>query len=455
MKKNITRIIMLFVFVGIIAGFTTGVSGTNAKTRRPTGGIDLPIKIYNKSDLIDTSTIKAYGKVLPDSYDARDHFVIPDVENQDIFGTCWAFSILANCQESLIRNGNAYMGSLSKWQLAFSSYNYHGDSLGLSREDSTTVKNYDSSMYDIGGNALITIHNLANNIGPVKEAKASYGDLLTTSQLELGDIGLAHNYIYDETDFILKDAEYLSMSTPNRVKEKIKKYGLGSVSIYMDEIYFGTDIQEEELSYNQSDNMNINHLVGLVGWDDDYAVENFPEANRPKKPGAWLIKNSWGTDIHDEGYFWLSYEEASIQNEYVYFYNIEDNQSGTYAYDETHAYDGGLYVDGVSGYEAASNVFTMQSSGILKAVSIETLERAEDYEISIYKNPETDVPDSGTKVGKTITGTVEDRGYQLIDFVENEGEYIPYNKGDRLAIVVKYLDVNGSYGVYPVEVAAA
>ena len=50
---------------------------------------------------------------------------------------------------------------------------------------------------------------------------------------------------------------------------------------------------------------NINHDVLLIGWDDD--------------KGAWLIKNSWGTDWGntgghgtDKGYMWIAYGSNNI-----------------------------------------------------------------------------------------------------------------------------------------------
>lgn len=36
-----------------------------------------------------------------------------------------------------------------------------------------------------------------------------------------------------------------------------------------------------------------NHAVSLIGWDDDYAIENFNANNRPSAPGAWIVRNSW------------------------------------------------------------------------------------------------------------------------------------------------------------------
>ncbi|MDR2465328.1 MAG: hypothetical protein LBD38_03525, partial [Streptococcaceae bacterium] len=75
-------------------------------------------------------------------------------------------------------------------------------------------------------------------------------------------------------------------------------------------------------SYTRQDgtviNLNIptfqsNHDNLIVGFDDNYSKENFCENARPSQNGAFLIRNSWGEEVHDNGYFWVSYEDFFIQ----------------------------------------------------------------------------------------------------------------------------------------------
>lgn len=40
--------------------------------------------------------------------------------------------------------------------------------------------------------------------------------------------------------------------------------------------------------------VQANHAVTVVGWDDDYSKENFLEGHQPEHDGAWIVKNSWG-----------------------------------------------------------------------------------------------------------------------------------------------------------------
>lgn len=68
----------------------------------------------------------------------------------------------------------------------------------------------------------------------------------------------------------------------------------------------------EWCQYNSTDPYQANHVVTIVGWDDDYPASNFSgQAGAPDGNGAWLVKNSWGSAqmyAADRGYhsYWAS-----------------------------------------------------------------------------------------------------------------------------------------------------
>ena len=83
-----------------------------------------------------------------------------------------------------------------------------------------------------------------------------------------------------------------------------------------------------------SKNLNqVNHVVTIVGWDDNYSKANFAKGSKVNGNGAWIVKNSWGAGFGKNGYFYISYEDTSIQDIVAVTATINPTYRNNYFYD--------------------------------------------------------------------------------------------------------------------------
>ena len=110
----------------------------------------------------------------------------------------------------------------------------------------------------------------------------------------------------DKIKFDVSEIEYITGA--EAVKNAIMNYGGVASTYYADQSYSTPDLKSAYCNKVAT----VNHGIVVIGWDDNYSKDNFNEACRPQNDGAWLIKNSWGTETGDAGLTWISYEDANI-----------------------------------------------------------------------------------------------------------------------------------------------
>ncbi len=86
---------------------------------------------------------------------------------------------------------------------------------------------------------------------------------------------------------------------------------------------------------------NLDHAVAIIGWDDDYSSSNFNSSHRPSQNGAWIIQNSWGTNVGDNGLTYISYYDANIYKGLIQITNAADKEADNYSkkYDNIYMHD--------------------------------------------------------------------------------------------------------------------
>jgi C1A family cysteine protease len=403
---------------------------------------------------VATSEYKNYipsNRAQTSSYDPRTggSFTIPDVRDQNPLGTCWAHTAMCMVEMNLAKNGRyqASVNDMSEFQTVYFMNHDWTDPLGLCTNDNFHCKNEDDSTnslssewYDGGNNLAYVKYMMMDWVGAVSEKEYTQTEYSILKKDK-------ENAVLDDSYAMEKDAAHVQDVTvvnlkedPDVVKQLIKSRGAVGSAYYSDENYYNST--ENGKNYYCSKSRTTNHAITLVGWDDNYSKDNFTK-EKPANNGAWLVRNSWGSDWGDGGYFWMSYEEASLADT-AYAVEAYTKSDADNYYTYNYQYDGGIstaagrYIGYTSVQEA--NVFKANGKEVLKAVSIYTNANY-GYTIDIYKNlTDSSDPLSGEKQsGATKSGTQLYEGYHTIKL----GSNVSLSAGDTFSVVVTLENKNG------------
>lgn len=381
--------------------------------------------------------------LLPESFDLRERGVVGPVLNQSQTQNCWAFANLGAAESSVLPYYPT--AQLSRAHLAWFTYN------GNEEQEVEGAKSYPQQAYDTGAWDQQAIGTLAAWKGPVLSSRVPF-------QAAYVDESLCY-----AADFHLQDAYYLPTSlngitgaamkpSIDTVKRIIHDEGPVTVSIATHGNHWhGTEFVEgvSRQTMYASQKIDIDHAVLIVGWDDTFSRANFggPETELPENDGAWLVKNSWGANWGESGYFWLSYEDHSAIYGATLKLESKDNYTGNYQFD-TMGWRTSLAVSSGAGAEdpdapssgegAAAylaNVFTAAGNETLEAASFYTTDEGTSYAIDVYLNPAEGDPTSGTKMGGTQTGSEAYPGYHTVELDADLRSSL--QKGDTFSLVVK------------------
>lgn len=95
----------------------------------------------------------------------------------------------------------------------------------------------------------------------------------------------------------------MNTTSKEDVKKAVMDYGAVSISYWSDQSSDWSTQYYNSLTaaYYCPEGHITNHAVNIVGWDDDYSSDNF--ATKPEGNGAWIVRNSWGSEYGKDGYF--------------------------------------------------------------------------------------------------------------------------------------------------------
>ncbi len=373
------------------------------------------------ADLVSKESLDTVSNdSLSSSYNLVTLGRIGPVRNQNPLGTCWAHGALASMESNMITKGYAnkdvdYSEAHLAWfGLGLGPSDKNDPLYGDEKFSSATPK----QVYDNGGNWLYSVPALARMSGAELESKVPYS---VATSYQAPD----ESTRYDSYAFLTEANVMDPKANMIAVKNAVVNNGAVQVSYYHDDNY--VVYKNGNCSYyTEVYNGTTNHAVAIVGWDDNYSVNNFDADCRPSKNGAWLIRNSWGDWFGKDGYFYISYEDSSISKAVSYTAEKSDTVSNLYQYDGVIK----SYYEFSNG--TSSNVFTAKASEKLDRVGFYTYDTDVPYTITIFTDV-TSTPTSGTKV-YTQTGNIPYVGYHTVKL----NTPVQLTAGEKFAVAITF-----------------
>lgn len=415
------------------------------------------------------SLIPKSRTALPKRFSSVDIGLSTVVKNQSPWGSCWSFGAMSSLEGNVLTKSGSKAKSeqntpdYSERHLAWFAYQ-------LQSEEGRIAEHAGSSLMDLGGNRELATGLMSSWTGAASETDVPYLEntsddwsvaegLRSNSEVRLQNADfLPGTAIFSERDENLKPTGGYSLDSNalKILKQTIINNGVIDVSYYADqskpgEAGDGTYITKDNKSHYTYKFEYPNHEVSIVGWDDDYKKENFIEGHQPEGDGAWIVKNSWGSDWGDNGYFYLSYYDQSICD-FTSFQAELPNADGEFKYDNNYQYDllglrSSLKFAPVAESASIANIFTVEGeSELLEAVSVVTADPDSKVDIAIYKVTDNSSPVNGTPV-YSKQHTISFGGYHTIELSDNEK--IPLLKGEKFSVVQTIKGMSGYY--HPIE----
>ncbi|MCL2023392.1 MAG: hypothetical protein FWG82_03370, partial [Oscillospiraceae bacterium] len=207
---------------------------------------------------------------MPAYWDSREYGWISSVKNQGQNGLCWAFAMYGAVEANMLKNGLGEQ-DFSELHKAYATSNRSGNNLqGFDREPGDGGNRSYSTAYFMRGTTLS---------GTVAESQDPYNsNLLPLRNLSITQ-SKTKNYTVENVLFLSDDTKNESIN--GVVKDAVMRYGSVGASMYWDgnttsgtggSLYYNA--AASAYFYNGY-NREVNHMVLIVGWNDDYSRDNF------------------------------------------------------------------------------------------------------------------------------------------------------------------------------------
>ena len=391
------------------------------------------------------------------------------VKNQYQTGLDWAFATASSIESNyLINNGTEL--NISELQMGYStSYQLKDGINPYGFKNAIVAPEGRDTVAAGGGDMYIAANYLTQRHGVVTEKKSSlvlnddnYKTIKDSSSGKLSDTSL-NEYNVNDIIFYMpmakcydNDSEALKV-----IKQMVASYGSVLAGIRKSNNILTvseTEYQNNPNIYAKSSSW-FDQYVSIIGWDDNYSASKFKdsEGKSPVGDGAWIVKNSYGTEYYanknnvlsptkdseytipvkmgDKGYYYVSYYDGNICSEVMAVDNVTptlDTNSYSYTKPTDSKLDAPKKALLMSKYKKQK-----KDTEILESFNIYTL--GTDDNVKIYYGTTTDFS-KATLIAETTTGfngyqnikaskkiAVADEYYIFIDYSKKDTYEFPTN----------------------------
>ena len=267
---------------------------------------------------------------LPSKFDSRDWGWASPLKYQGDNLACWAFASAGAMECSLLKaTGVLYNLSENNLQDLQLKYYSEGD-----LRNNVTGFAYSGLGYALSWNGMVSAQD-----DPYDE-RGMISERVNSDRIHVQDAKI----IFPGND------------TVKSIKQAIMEYGAVSIQF-----------KAGDFEYNYHDKpLQPTHFVTLIGWNDSIPAKNFKDIDdnnaNPSKPGGWIVKNSEGLEVGDDGYDYISYYDKSFLAD-DHHAVVPQGAAIAYIFENTNDYHVNYQTDltGLTGFDEGSLVVRSSS----------------------------------------------------------------------------------------------